>query len=363
MRRDFAIITAVFLALSLAFYLFVARTTKTGLDNIYKSWDGPSYVVTAISLYDPAVAYHNNIIQSPDIKPTFTFLPAHFPLYPLLIRLFSPLGYFRAAVGLSLLFSLLGYFVFYALAQALGVRHPLWLTLPMLLFPPRRFIIAHVGSSEPIFIFFVLLAILFFVRRRLPLSAAMAALAQLTRPQGALLGLGFLLVAACELYKTRDLSRTLRDFYPYLLIPLSLLLVFVFYYFRTGDFWAFFKAIAIFHHFRPELFPAFKFPAENIETFWQEISVVDYTLYLAATLTLLKSQKLRPLGLISGVFYLPLLFLQHADISRYALPLVPFAYLAFAPFLQNPLFTLAALATSPAVFRYASTFVSHNRAI
>lgn len=362
MKRDLIVITFVFVILSLLFYLYVARSTNGGLDNIYKSWDGPSYVIAAISLYDPDIAFANNIIQSPEIKPNFTFLPAHFPLYPLLIRFFFPLGYFRAAVGLSLLFSLLGYFAFYFLARALGLPRPLWLTLPMLVFPPRYFVITHVGSSEPIFVFFVLLAILFFVRKNLPLSAAMAALAQLTRPQGALLGLGFLLVGLYELFQAKRVGELVKKYSPYMLIPLTLLLVFSFYYLRTGDFWAFFKAIAIFHHFQPSLFPVFAWPAPNVETIWQEVNVLDYTLYLLAILTLWNRRSTRDLALLATPFYLCLLFLQHTDISRYAVPLIPFAYLAFAPFLSRPLFSLAALVTSPALIRYAAVFIAENRA-
>lgn len=362
MKRDFFLIGLLFVLASFVFYLYI-YLQHGELMSVYKAWDGPSYVLAAISLYQPQIASDNNFINSVAITPEFTFLPAHFPLYPLLIRAFSFLGYFRASVLISLLFSLFCYFAFYQLLQDLKIKQALWVVLPFIFIPPRWFIVSHTGSSEPIFIFFLLMSLRYFLNHRFVSSASLAALAQLVRPQGALLGLGFLLVAIYQLIKTRDLKKIISTYYPYLLIPVALVLVFTFYYFQTGNFWAFFDAISIFHHFRLELFPVFKWPGENVETFWQEVNVFNYVFYLAAILSLLKNVKLRAFGLIAIPFFLPLIFLQHSDISRYGLPLVPFAYLALAPYLLSPVFTLATLLTSPAVFRYAATFISLNRAI
>jgi len=363
MKKAYLLITLTFLTLSAIFFGYVKTHTNGGTDNIYASWDGPSYVIAARSLYVPEIAADNNFIHSPEIRTDFTFLPAHFPLYPWLIRTFSFVGEFRAMIMISLLFSLFTYFAFYSLLTELKVKNPLLVTLPMLIFPPRWFVISHTGSSEPIFLFFVVLTLLYFAKKKFFPSAVFAALAQLTRPQGALLGLGLLFVAVYQLIKGSRVGELLRQYSPYLLIPITLFGICCYYYFQTGNFWAFFDAISIFHHFSPQLFPTFIFPAENIETFWQEINAVDYVLYLSAIITLIKSVRLRAIGLISLPFFLSLLFLQHSDISRYALPLLPFAYLAFAPFIGNLSFNLGLLLTTPAIIRYAATFISNNRAI
>ncbi len=360
MKKDLLIITLLFTFISLVFFLF-AKTTRGGLDSVYKAWDGPSYVIVAESLYVPSDAVLYNSIQSPDIRPDFTFLPAHFPLYPLLIRTFSPIGYYQAMLFVSLLFSLATLLVFYLLARQLGLSAPLLLTLPMILLPPRWFIIAHTGSSEPIFFFFVLTSLLFYFRR-LPWASALAAsLAMLTRPQGALLGLGYLFIALIHLYRSRDLRLILKRYTQYLLIPLTLLAVFWFYQRQTGDFWAFFSAISIFHHFRLSLFPTFNFGAPNIETFWLEANVLYYFLYLAAILRLYHSGKWQ-LGTIGLVFYLPLLFLQHTDISRYALPLMPLVFIAFAQGMASMPFNLATILSIPSIFLYTTNFILYNRA-
>ena len=360
MRKDLIIITLVFVFISSAFFLF-AKTTRGGMSSVYKAWDGPSYVIAAQSLYVPESAVRYNSIQSGDIREDFTFLPAHFPLYPLLIRSFSSIGYYQSMLVISLVSSLAFLVAFYLLARELPLAHPLLLTLPMILLPPRWFIVSHTGSSEPLFFFFVIGSLLFYFRRSPWTSAALASLAMLTRPQGALLGLAYLLIAVIELNRTRALTPVLRRYSPYLMIPLSLLGVFYFYFRQTGDFWAFFSAISIFHHFKLTIFPTFNFGAPNIETFWQEGSVLYYFLYLVSLIRLLKGRTWQ-LGVLGIIFYLPLIFLQHEDISRYALPLMPLAFIAFSKVVATRSFNLATLLSIPAIFLYTTNFILYNRA-
>ena len=360
MKKDLLILTLVFVLISSVFFLF-AKTTRGGMDSVYKSWDGPSYVIAAQSLYVPAQAVQFNSIQSPEIRADFTFLPAHFPLYPLLIRSFSFVGYYQAMLILSLVFSLAFLVTFYFLAKELRLKNPLLLTLPMILLPPRWFIISHTGSSEPMFFFFVLASLLFYFRRSPWLSAISGSLALMTRPQGALLGLAYLAIALIDLYRSKDLRLIITRYSPYLLIPLSLLGVFWFYFRQTGDFWAFFSAISIFHHFKLALFPTFNFGALNIETFWQEANAIYYFIYLAAIIKLFFEKRWQ-LGVLGIMFYLPLLFLQHEDISRYALPLMPLAFIAFSKVISTHSFNLAALLSTPAIFLYATNFILYNRA-
>lgn len=360
MKKDLLIIALLFTFISSIFFLF-AKTTRGGLDSVYKSWDGPSYVIVARSLYVPTEAVKYNSIQSPEIRSDFTFLPAHFPFYPLLIRTFSFLGYYRAMLVLTLLFSFATLASFYLLARHLRLSNALFLTLPMILFPPRWFIISHTGSSEPIFFFFVLVSLLFYFRRNPWASAITAGLAMLTRPQGALLGLAYLFIGFIDLARTKDLKLMAKKYLPYLLIPLTLLLVFAYYQRQTGDFWAFFSAISIFHHFKFTLFPAFNYGAPNIETFWLETNVLYYFLYLVSILQLFHQKKWQ-LGVVGLVFYLPLIFLQHTDIARYALPLMPLVFIAFSPGIASVPFNLAALLTAPSIFLYTANFILYNRA-
>lgn len=359
MKKDILIITILFTIVSSAFYVFT-RFTDGGTDNVYLAWDGPSYVIAAKSLYVPAIAVSNNFIHSVDIRPDFTYLPAHFPLYPFLIRTFSFIGYYKAMIVISLTFTLATLIAFYNFAKDLKIAHPLLLTLPMILLPPRWFIISHTGSSEPIFLFFVIISLLYYFRRSPWVSAVAASLAIMARPQGSLLGLTYMVIAIIELIKTHDIKIVLRRYAPYLLIPMTLLGIFWFYKIQTGDFWAFFSSISIFHHFNFSLFPTFSYRGPNIETFWQEANAIYYIGYLAALIELFHTKRWE-LGVLGIMFYLPLIFLQHSDISRYAIPLMPLAFIAFAPVITRKSFTWATFLMLPAIFRFTVNFILFNR--
>ena len=358
--KDWLKIFLVFCLTSAVFYGYYYFTKETRLDIVYKNWDGPSYVLAAMSMYRPAAAYQNNFIHSGDIHPDWTWLPAHFPLYPLLIRAFSFLGYFPAMLVISLVFTLGVYLAFFELVKALGItRHPLALTLPMVFLTPRWFIISHTGGSESIYLFFFILFLLFFSRREHGRAAVMAALAQLARPQGALIAVGVGIVALFELMQKRDLFRTIRTYWVYLLVPATLLGIFTFYYFQTGNFFAFFSATRLTSNLQNLPFRTFSYPLPNIETFWQEVNVYDYVLFFASCLIMFRKRLWR-YGVISLTYFIPLVFLQHSDISRYAVPLIPILFIAFSELIEKKEFGLAILLMSPAFYLYAFNFMDFN---
>lgn len=361
MKKDLIILTLSFFFISLAFFIF-ARFSRSGMESVYKSWDGPSYVIAAESLYVPELAVTYNTIKSPEIRSDFTFLPAHFPLYPLLIRVFSFVGYYQSMLYIAVFFSWLFIVAFYYLVKQLEFSHPLLLAFPLITLTPRWFIVSHTGSSEPLFLFFVVASLIFYFRKSPWLSAILASFALLSRPQGALLGLAYLIICLVHLVRTRDLKLIIWSYAPYLFMPLTLVAIFIFYRHQTGDFWAFFKSISIFHHFKFSLFPTFNYGAENIETFWQETNVIYYFVYLLAILDLFFRSKKWQLGILGVIFYLPLIFLQHTDISRYSLPLMPLAIIAFAPAISHKTFTWASLILLPATFLYSTNFILYNRA-
>jgi hypothetical protein len=360
MRKDLGIITILYLVIAIAFW-FYAKTSRAGLASIYRAWDGPSYVIAAKSLYVPSRAVSYNSIQSPEIRADFTFLPAHFPGYPLLIRTFSFLGYYQAMIILALAGGYVTICLLYMYLRHLSVAHPLAVVLPALLLPPRWFILSHTGSSEPWFIAFVLASLYAYERGWFARSALMGAVALLFRAQGTLLGCAYFVLMGIELVETRDLRQILKKYSWYLLIPATLLAIFWFYQRQTGDFWAFFRAMALYHHLIPRLFPSFTSGVPSVETFWLEASVFDYVIYLAAIFRLFSLRR-RPLATFGLVYYLPLIFLQHTDMSRYAVPLMPLVFIAFAEILAAPAWTWASLLTSPAIFAYATNFILNNRA-
>lgn len=361
-KKDWFIISLAFFLATLALYGYYFLTNRFTI--VYQNWDGPSYVMAAQSLYDPVYASEHNFlnVSHEHLNSHFTYLPAHFPLYPIFIRAFSFIGYFQSALFVSVVFSLLYFIAFYELARGLKfVNNPLLLTLPMILLTPRWFLVSHVAGSESMFLFFLTLGLVYWQKQKIWPSAVAFGLAQITRPQGALIALAIGLYALYELVKSRDLKKIFLSYYPYLLIPLSLILVFTFYYLRTGDFFAFFSAIAIFKHFDPVPFSTFAHRTLNVETYWQEINALDYVLYLTAIFFMFK-KKLASIGTVGFTLFIPLIFLHHSDISRYALPMLPILFLGFSEIIETKEFNLATLAMSPAIIRYCLDFMEYNHA-
>lgn len=367
-HKDHLKIILAFALSSLLFLGYYFFTKETKLDIVYKNWDGPSYVLAAISLYNPQVAYDNNFIGSSDIHPDWTWLPAHFPLYPLSIRLVTlitleGIGYFPAMLLVSLGFTLATYLAFYELVKALSItKRPLYLTLPLIFLSPRWFILSHTGSSESMFLFFLIMFLLLLFQKRHLRAAIFLSLAQLTRPHAIFFVLGIGIIALVELAREHDWKKVLHTYYPYLMVPVAVLSVFSFYYFQTGNFWAFFDAISLTNNLQLIPFKTFSFPSANIETFWQEVNAYDYVIYLGACLMMFRKVywQYSVLGL---VYFVPLIFLAHSDISRYAVPLLPFAFIAFSEIIERREFNLAVLLMSPAVMLYAINFMDHNHGI
>jgi len=160
-RKDLILIVAVFSLFSLLLYGYFWFFSPYKLQLLYQNWDGPAYVVIAKSFYDiPAIEKANTLGFSP------AYFAAHLPLYPLFIRLFSFMGYYRSMVFVSQLFSLLFILVVYYLIRFLYPKvNALIISLSIIFLPPRWFIVSHVGSSEPVFLFFLSLSIFFFLKR------------------------------------------------------------------------------------------------------------------------------------------------------------------------------------------------------
>lgn len=358
--RDRLIITALFTLFTVLLYgAFYFK--EHNLVTVYKNWDGPGYVTAAISLYRPEIAFQHNIIGSADIRPHWTWLPAEFPLYPLAIRTFSFLGYFQAMLGLSLLGSLAAMLAFYELASTVCHKpYALRLSILFMLIPPRWFIVSHVGTAESWFLAFLILFLLWWQEGKIWWAAGAATLAQASHPRGALLMVVLASVCIVEMLRQHSFA-PVRRYLPFLLVPATLLSVFTLYKVQTGDFFAFFSAIKLFQSTTWLPFQTFTYPNTNIETFWQEANALYYVLYLAAPLMFLKTKYWR-FGVYGLVYFLPLIFLRHSDVSRYALPLAPILLLAFRDVFSRRAVTWAALFMSPAVIMYALNFMAWNHA-
>ncbi|MGB9637509.1 MAG: phospholipid carrier-dependent glycosyltransferase, partial [Microgenomates group bacterium] len=330
--------------------------------------------------------YDENFIRKTFSLPLpVEYYPAHLPGFPLTIRF---LNYFIpgpwAMLSATLIATIACTVLFYLFLLKFRLsENPLWLTLVFLVFPGRWVAVKAVGSPEPLFIFAILASFYFFksafdkeennlfsrkksVALDLLLAGFFGALAQITKSPGILLFVGYeiyLLKRFSNNFKNvcfNDLNHCIKYSLPLLLIPLSALGVFIFYWIRTGDFLAYFHSGDNFHL----VFPPYQgfFPERSwLGTFWNEDMIWQY-LTGALTVILLIKQKYDDLACFAIVFFTATLFVAHRDLARYSLPLVPFSLIAFDKVIQKKEFKIALLIILPAIYLYAINFIGGNTA-
>ncbi|MCX6724824.1 MAG: glycosyltransferase family 39 protein [Candidatus Shapirobacteria bacterium] len=333
-----------------------------GMATVMKNFDGLYYIVVAKSFYRPEIIESLFSFPLPSI-----YYTAHFPIYPLLIRLFSPIfGYLWGMLSVTLISSVLASIVFYFFLKEFRYsKQALWLTLVFLLLPARWLVVRSVGSPEPLFILFILTSFYFFKKKNYWLAGIFGTLTQLTKPPGILLfvGYSFFLLAENWAGLKKEIIPTLGNIfkkaYPLLLIPLSLLGLFVYYRFAYGDFWAYFHSGENIHPIFWPPFQVFNLTTRWVGTFWLE-DIIYLFLLEALGITLLFKQKRFDIAIFSAVFFIATLFVAHRDISRYSLPLVPFLLIAFEPLLIKKEFKIALAIIIIPIFLYAINFVAGN---
>jgi len=369
--RDCLLITFVSLVSTFLIWLpFFLRLTSfwriplpsEGMATIMKNFDGLYYAVIAKSFYRPEIIEQLFSFPLPAI-----YYAAHFPLYPLLIRLFSPVfGYLWSMLSVALISSVLAAVVFYLFVKEFKYsKSALWLTFVFLLFPARWLVVRSIGSPEPLFILLILVSFYFFKKKNYWLAGIFGALTQLTKPPGILLFLGyiaFLLVKNWPELKKRTMITLVNLFkkaYPLLLIPLALLGLFAYYRFAYGDFWAYFHAGINVHPIFWPPFQVFNASARWVGTFWLEEIIYIFLLGVLGVIYLFK-QKRYDLAVFTAIFFAATFFVAHRDISRYSLPLVPFLLIAFEPLLVKKEFKIALVIILLPIFLYSINFIAGN---
>lgn len=332
-----------------------------GMQTVFANYDGPNYLVIAKTLYKRSL-----ISTSFSLPLLLEYYPAHFPGYPLTIKIldFFISGPWAMLIS-TLFFTILSAVIFYLLLQKFKLStDPVWLSLLFLFFPARWLVVRTVGSPEPLFIFAILASFYYFRKNRLLLAGIFGAIAQLTKSAGILL---FVAYGGYLIYQTMVLkregggwSKLIKSLIPLLLIPLSLLGVFLFYQLRTGDFFAYFHSGDNFHLVFPP-FQSFVTGRNWLGDFWLEDMIYVYLLG-ALTVVLLIKQKLYDLASFALVFFSATLFVAHRDLSRYSLPLMPFTLIALSPVLVKKEFKIAFLIILIPIYLYTINFIIHNTA-
>jgi len=335
----------------------------SGMATIVANYDGPLFMVVAKTFYNPELI--KNLFQFP--LPV-EYYAAHFPLFPLLIRTFSfALGFPYAMLGITLVSSFLALYFFKRLAEEfVGRENSLFLTLVFALLPARWLIVRSVGSAEPLFIAAIIASVYFFRKGNFWGAGVWGAIAQLTKSPGILLFVAYFIsllapqVRKLPIAPIRDWPAVLnlKKTFPILLIPLSLLSIFILYQVRLGDFLAYFHSGDNIHLFFPP-FSIFNFSAPWVGTFWLEEVILVYLLGLLGLANLIRNKE-TVLSWVTAIFLVSLFFVAHRDVIRYALPAVPFLLISFSPTLVKKEFRIIMLLLIIPTYLFSLAYISQN---
>lgn len=355
----FLIIAVVVLSTFVLYLPFITNTLQylgfqapnVNMQTVYQNYDGVLYIVPAKAWYNPKAIEALRLEQQLPLE----YYAAHLPLYPVFISLFGPLiGYLPSMIVVTILFSILLAMMFYYLVSKLNVSaHPLLLTI-VFLFLPRFFIIRNVGAPETLFLFLILASIYFFEKKNYLLAGLLGGLSAATKTPGVLLFVAYALVFFEQYRKEKKIS---VQWLSILLIPLGLVIVFLLYGMQFGDFYAYFHTSGVVP--MPYPFSVFNFNAKWVDTAWLEEIVLYFFLFLYAVFQL-RDSKYRSFYYFSLVFFIATIFVQHRDLSRYLLPLWPFAAIAFEKTFTSKKFLLVCILLLPAIYFYAWNFLQFN---
>ena len=330
------------------------------MDNIYRYWDGPLYLVVAKTFYN---------VSSPEITAFADLAPgyyaAHFPGYPATIRLFAfVFGYANGMIAATIAATSLSLWVLHLLLKDMGLgEKTLWLGLVFVFLPPRWLIYHSVGAAEPLFILEMLAFILFFRRQQYWLAGFAGAAAVLTRSPGILLLGVYLLLIAWEYYRAAPrplwLSVVRRQVLPMAPFALAPLLLFGLFQMQYGDFFAYFHSGDNIHLTGA---PFASIWPSVLGYNWSEATLWFYFLNAVGILLLWRAGH-RDLALFAAALYVPLIFVAHHDLVRYMLPIFPLSLLiGYHRLIGAPEFKLAMVLIVPAIYIYTWSGVQTNLA-
>jgi 4-amino-4-deoxy-L-arabinose transferase-like glycosyltransferase len=318
---------------------------------VYRHFDGPLYIVVAKTFYDTK-AIGKLPIENADLTPSY--FAAHLPLYPVFIKIFSPIGYLQSQILVTIIFTILLALLFYYTVKVFKLsEHPLLLTSVML-FLPRFLVLRSVGAPETLFMFFILLSLLFFEKEKYIWAGIVGALAVATKLPGIILFVAYLAVFTEHFIKTKKINWRGAGI---LLIPLGLVGVFWVYLVQYHDFFAYFHTNYVVP--MPYPFAAFNKSAKWVGTGWLEDVMLYFFIYGFAVINLYKSKQ-RSFFYFTAIFFVACLFVQHKDISRYIVPIWPLVCIAYEKLFTSKKFLLIVLILLPGIYLYAWNFMTEN---
>jgi Gpi18-like mannosyltransferase len=332
------------------------------MQTIVTNFDGANFLIVAKTLYDP----HQIEVDFPSILSgrKNLYFSAHYPGMPLLIKLFDsvlsgPNALLMAIVTSNALLALALFWFFRHLLQ--NDKLAVYLAVLSLFVPARMLSMRGVGSNESLFIFFVLTSLLASSKQKHWISALLGSGAVLTRSPGILLFAAYFLMI--WVHKANFLAKV-KNTIPYLLIPLTLLGLWVYYGIVFNDFFAYFKVGGNINlHFPP--FMVFASNFDWVSGMWLEDIIYTYIFYGVGIILFWKNfasqkQNYKAIGYF-GIIYLAMLaFIVHRDVARYALPIAPLAIAGFSSYVNSKYFKIGLAILIIPVFLFSWNFILNN---
>ncbi len=335
-------------------FLWGIPLKSSGMQQIFANWDGPNYVLNAITLYDPVEIAKRAFLSRPN-----EYYAAHFPLYSLLIRPLGPLiGYFWSATLVQLLSGVILNVVFYFWIRS-HTKHPLWLTFAFTVFPPRYLILRAVIAPELLLVACVLGAFYFWQKGKPVLSGICALVATLVKFQSLIFVPVYMLLIVEKLWRKEKVH---WQMYVSPILPLvGYALVAFWYYLAFGDWGMYFRAQEIVGMGMSIPFAMFNYAQKWVGTGWMETTA----LYFVAMFVLLArlSRGFPRIYFWFTLCYIGLLsVIPQVDIMRLAMPLAPIFFLAFREALSSNYFKYGLLLSLPVLYLHAINFIMTNQA-
>lgn len=358
--RPYLALGLLTILLTLGFWLFfyLHLSPKLGfsvssLETVFANYDGPNYIIVSKCWYQRDCILKNFSLPQPA-----EYYPAHFPGYPLLIKYFS---LFTTSTKAMIFATLIGSVfltlaTFESLKLFLSAKTSFYLSLVSLFLPARLLVLRIVGAPETWFIALTLTSIIYFKNKKLLPAAIFAALAQAFKSPGIILFLAYGVLFFLDLVRNRKVN---FNYFYFLLIPLTVLAIFYFYYLQTGDFLAYFHSGDNFHLY-PLPYQIFISNHFWINTIWLEDIIFILILAFIGVQLLFKNYAWDIVFIYPFLFALVSIFVAHRDLSRYLSPLFPYLFLAFSSHLDSKIFRTAFYLIIPAVILYASNFIIGN---
>lgn len=342
------------------------KTPNNNFETVLVNYDGPLYIIPAKTLYDKT----HEIIQKSPLGLDYKYFAAHLPGYPITIRILSLFfnSYPKSMLLSTMITGSILFCIFYFILNKLNLtKYPLLLTFIFMFITPRFFVVRSIGAPEPLFILAILLSIFFFSYKKYFFAGLFGVLAAITKTPAILLFISYIIFIILNTIKTKKFE--VQQLW-ILLIPIGFIFVFTLYYFQIGDFWAYFNSgwtVPM-----PYPFSVFNSGAQWVKTAWLEDILFIFFFYLYAIVYSFKnlifdtvSEKNRFIQnsiLFIIVFFCASLFVEHRDLLRYTLPMLPFTLIIFEKFFTSKKFIYTVILLLPAIYLYSWNFMLSSKA-